>query len=173
VGGGSGQANGVEAEQRLEGAEVAPSLSQQRRSQPGGARALGLTAERRLGLQQAIQQVVLPGIADQRLGRQLGLVGQQREEAAVDPADPGRRLLGSERFEQVEERLADVVGDDASQDAEGTGPEQIGADQSGAASARERGKRSGHRAFPERIAPEVYPVGLHSGAMPRQRSSAS
>ena len=110
MGGGAGEARGVQGVERLEGAEVAPDLGQQRRAEAARAGPLGLAAERRLGLQQAVQQVVLPGVADERLGGQLGLVGEQREEAAVDAADPGGGLLGGERFEQLEEGDADLVG---------------------------------------------------------------
>ena len=137
VGGGSGEARGVQGVERLEGSEVAPDLVQQRCAHPVDAGPLGLAAERGLGLQQAIQQVVLPGVADERLGGQLGLVGEQREEAAVDATDPSGGLLGGERVEQVEEGDADLVGEDASEDAEHPGAEQIGADQGGAARAGE------------------------------------
>ena len=137
VGGGTGQAWGVEGVERLEGGEVASDLGQQRRAEAVRAGPLGLAAERRLGLEQAVQQVVLPGVADERLGGQLGLVGEQREEAAVDAADPGGCLFGGERFEQLEEGEADLVGDDASEDAEHPGAEQVSADQGGAARAGE------------------------------------
>ena len=58
--------------------------------------------------------MVLPGVADERLGGQLGLVGEQGEEAAGRRRRSGRGLLGGERFEQVEEGDADLVGEDAS-----------------------------------------------------------
>src|SRR5688572_5124514 len=68
VGSRAGQAWRVQGEKRLQCFEITSDLGQQRRSEPVYARSLCLAAERCLGLEQAIEQMILPGVPDERLG---------------------------------------------------------------------------------------------------------
>ena len=131
------EARGVQGEDSLEGREVAPTWASSEAPSPSTPTA-GPAAERRLGLQEAVEEVVLPGVADERLGGQLGLVGEQGEEATVTPP-----IRAGTRWRALASRIegdADLVGEDASEDAEHPGAEEVGADQGGAARAESDGR---------------------------------